>query len=403
MEFTNGIQYDSRIGNILLDEETLNILNNIKITNSKLDIKSLTFSPQNLEEKKQDELFISKEENNILSYYSTTIDYLKNSSEYSYFNSFNLNSKNYISKNKICRYCEGNTYDEKYITNNEIINNNKNFVYNINNNNNYLSDEIINDIDNIKAFNNSNRNLHNNLFTIVENNINKHFIVLKEDEQKKISNGYLKKSNINSENNLINANDFTRIIPSNYYVEQKENKILTKSQSNDTSSKDKETESDSTSEISEKKEEEYTYTNENKLEKSIENKRKLKKEDYIIEKFGKKGWICKLCNNFNYETRNKCNRCGIWKCPKLIADIKQRNKYHKIIDNKDKNKNKDWICNVCRNLNYSFRVFCNRCKIPKMNESLDNPNYLDVNYIEKYPIYSFSPSFNFYNILRNDS
>lgn len=102
MEFTNGIQYDSRIGNILLDEETLNILNNIKITNSKLDIKSLNFSPQNLEEKKQDELFISKEENNILSYYSTTIDYLKNSSEYSYFNSFNLNSKNYISKNKIC-------------------------------------------------------------------------------------------------------------------------------------------------------------------------------------------------------------------------------------------------------------------------------------------------------------
>jgi len=106
--------------------------------------------------------------------------------------------------------------------------------------------------------------------------------------------------------------------------------------------------------------------------------------------------------HFNYETRNKCNRCGIWKCPKLIVDIKPRNKYHKINDNKDKNKNKDWICNICRNLNYSFRVFCNRCKMPKMNESLDNPNYLDVNYIEKYPICSFSPSFNFYDILRND-
>ena len=35
--------------------------------------------------------------------------------------------------------------------------------------------------------------------------------------------------------------------------------------------------------------------------------------DYTLEIFGRKGWICKNCNNFNYETRKKCNRCHIKK------------------------------------------------------------------------------------------
>ena len=25
----------------------------------------------------------------------------------------------------------------------------------------------------------------------------------------------------------------------------------------------------------------------------------------------------------------------------------------------------DWICNRCNNLNYSFRIFCNMCNLPK--------------------------------------
>ena len=39
-------------------------------------------------------------------------------------------------------------------------------------------------------------------------------------------------------------------------------------------------------------------------------------DDYTIEMFGRRGWICELCNNFNYETRKKCNRCHINKKPK---------------------------------------------------------------------------------------
>ena len=36
--------------------------------------------------------------------------------------------------------------------------------------------------------------------------------------------------------------------------------------------------------------------------------------------FGRHGWICKLCNNFNYDTRKKCNRCHVVKKPKKIVE-----------------------------------------------------------------------------------
>ena len=86
--------------------------------------------------------------------------------------------------------------------------------------------------------------------------------------------------------------------------------------------------------------------------------------------FGRKGWICKLCNNFNYETRIKCNRCGIVKRPKNLVDLKS-NISNKQFNAKTYIKKNDWICINCGNLNYSFRMFCNRCRIPK------NPFFID--------------------------
>ena len=49
-------------------------------------------------------------------------------------------------------------------------------------------------------------------------------------------------------------------------------------------------------------------------------------EDYLFIKFGKKGWQCESCNNFNFETRTKCNRCGIQMKPKLINKNKKHTK-----------------------------------------------------------------------------
>ena len=153
-----------------------------------------------------------------------------------------------------------------------------------------------------------------------------------------------------------------------------------------------------------------TFQNINKNEqneiKKKNNKIKLdkngkpyKEEDYIIEMFGRVGWICEQCNNFNYDTRNKCNRCGIPKSPKKISKMKRKNelkrqeeqeklklqnqiKNQKNINTKIKERKGDWICAQCGNLNFSFRLVCNRCQLVKTQSDLiyqrmnifNNPN-----------------------------
>lgn len=152
----------------------------------------------------------------------------------------------------------------------------------------------------------------------------------------------------------------------------------------------------------------------------INNNYKL--EEYIIEMFGKLGWICVYCNNFNYLTRTACNRCNKTKLAKKILvpqnnikntcnnNSKQKNSkvninlspksnntsnallhYLKDINNSNELKNLqaklrsinfsqlssnkqkaviygkkgDWVCFNCMNVNFSFRDYCNRCSLPK--------------------------------------
>ena len=86
-------------------------------------------------------------------------------------------------------------------------------------------------------------------------------------------------------------------------------------------------------------------------------KRKKYNNDYIIEMFGRRGWICELCNNFNYEERKKCNRCYMLKKPRKIdGNIKKGNSLKL---------KKNWICKYCRNYNFPFRLVCNRCQEKK--------------------------------------
>ncbi len=104
----------------------------------------------------------------------------------------------------------------------------------------------------------------------------------------------------------------------------------------------------------------------------------LKEEDYIFEKFGKSGWECNNCNNFNFKSRTKCNRCGIEKFPKLLSKIKKENE-EKILNGERKKKplierEGDWLCSNCHNLNFAFRTFCNRCKLFKDNNNNNNIN-----------------------------
>ena len=103
------------------------------------------------------------------------------------------------------------------------------------------------------------------------------------------------------------------------------------------------------------------FQNQNNIINNNNNKQRKKKviDEYTIEMFGRRGWICDLCNNFNYDTRKKCNRCHIIKKPKRIEDYllfeKSKNFGHKQF----------WHCKYCGNYNYAFRLVCNRCQAKK--------------------------------------
>ena len=95
----------------------------------------------------------------------------------------------------------------------------------------------------------------------------------------------------------------------------------------------------------------------------------LNPEDYLYEKFGKRGWQCERCRNFNFEARTKCNRCGSPMRPKIIK--KKPKPTDKDKDKKPKKelieRNGDWRCPKCKNLNFAFRQKCNRCQLAKPN------------------------------------
>ena len=60
--------------------------------------------------------------------------------------------------------------------------------------------------------------------------------------------------------------------------------------------------------------------------------------------------------------------------PIFFSNIPKYN-YNKIYKRKQKpftEREGDWICNSCKNLNFAFRVECNRCKLPKGAEAKVN-------------------------------
>ena len=111
----------------------------------------------------------------------------------------------------------------------------------------------------------------------------------------------------------------------------------------------------------------YTMENNNVIQ-FRKDKDKLNKDDYIIKMFGRFGWICRICNNFNFETRTICNRCKAIKDPKIKEEIYENKKgiFRKI--NKNIKGNRAWFCPNCKNINYYFRKFCNKCQIERKIE-----------------------------------
>ena len=85
--------------------------------------------------------------------------------------------------------------------------------------------------------------------------------------------------------------------------------------------------------------------------------------------------------------RVKCNKCQLPMTPKLI----NKNKRDMIHTNNDDKRKKplierkgDWLCPKCSNLNFAFRLICNRCQSPKFeadsqNQTQTNPLSNNIN------------------------
>ena len=56
------------------------------------------------------------------------------------------------------------------------------------------------------------------------------------------------------------------------------------------------------------------------------DKEDLNQDKYLIKMFGRIGWICRICNNFNFESRCICNRCKAVKAPKTKEEIEEKKK-----------------------------------------------------------------------------
>ena len=265
--------------------------------------------------------------NNIFKYYYSTIEYMKK-----YFNCYiNKDYNNSISKNNnvlnINNYfiCGKNISNVSYVKTSNILKNNimkNNFCIN-----NY-QDKKINFINN-NCKNENDKNKISGSFNNQEKEDSKKINAF----SKEIINNINLNSNNNKFQNLIIKLNCPSFNLSNYKNNENNN---VKSESNTISNK-------------------------------VENKNNgnnLEEEEYTTQMFGKKGWICVLCNNFNFETRIKCNRCKALKNPKKINKTNRKNKNEINLNNDDENV--DWICSKCQNLNYSFRTICNRCKVPKI-------------------------------------
>ena len=140
----------------------------------------------------------------------------------------------------------------------------------------------------------------------------------------------------------------------------------------------------------------------------------LNPECYIFERFGKRGWQCEKCNNFNFEckfilyiyfliVRVICNKCKNNMIPKIIDKQAQftepkEKKKKPLIERKG-----DWMCPRCRNLNFTFRLTCNRCNLSKTDAEFMNmqskPHLIDQ---KNQSSNNINPHFQNNNLLQNN-
>ena len=179
-------------------------------------------------------------------------------------------------------------------------------------------------------------------------------------------------NNSNNNINMIMNNSFNNLgdnFPASYQQKEIDKNLFFNNENNNIK--------EILSNIDNKNEKNCENSNENSIQKFKKNKKKKKKkkkldDEYTIEMFGRRGWICEGCNNFNYESRKNCNRCKIPKKPLKKSIIMDNNNGNKVMDSINNiNHKDDWNCSNCGNINYSFRQNCNRCHMKKENSKED--------------------------------
>ena len=232
--------------------------------------------------------------------------------------------------------------EETFSKNGNFVNNNFNSINNYNINIYKPNINLINIyypfstnlISDLKSDNNSQANFNTNLIL---------------DRNSKINSNYINHSLINKDvnfnvQNRINCINYNEICV-NYSKEKIENQV--------------------NSNIKNKNPAKEKSNKKTKTKKTKKKRKKKLDDDYTIELLGRRGWICENCQNFNYESRKTCNRCQIIKTP-INKSILSNEEGSKILYNLiNGNNKKEWNCSLCGNVNYSFRIICNRCQIPK--------------------------------------
>ena len=283
------------------------------------------------------------EKNNILSSKVSDIETVTNKSDDSSIDDIQLIQ---YEDNKYTQPSNNQINNDNIVNNNVYINYSSNNTPIINNQNNYNIENI-----NINNYNNNQYNFFDsNNNNIYPNLVSQNLINFNNEQNLFLPNFQIINNNIfNSINNFNKAQIINNWMINNQIIQMNNN---------------------ITNNINNMNINNNINNNKNNLKQKKKKSKKKPKpyDDYTLEMFGRRGWICEECNNFNYESRNKCNRCGIPKQPKKIIRNKINFENCEIIENIIKPEHKvDWCCFNCKNMNFSFRQICNRCQMKKID------------------------------------
>ncbi|XP_034486773.1 uncharacterized protein LOC117791196 [Drosophila innubila] len=79
-------------------------------------------------------------------------------------------------------------------------------------------------------------------------------------------------------------------------------------------------------------------------------------------------WVCELCRNSNFVWRLSCNRCRVSKSEAITINNASASSSAASANGGQNNwrpRKHDWTCGYCFNVNFWYRQKCNRCRAPK--------------------------------------